>query len=303
LTLLDDQPPKQAQHFDPKQKVVLIGLNSVWQSRCNQDQFHSWIDSLATSPEPQRAVSSSVTSHDLRVTRWEFEAAQHYQAHQEFLEKTSSSAPVVPVVNEKGVFQLTSTASPNASQQPKIDPDAAFLKQQLAQSVQSLQSRLESLSQQSLAEQDQVAGQIELTDGPQIQPHSRPIPVWMALSVLVLGLASGSSAGWLQLRLQSGGVYDPQDVAAQLSRAGLPEVARVQLSSDQLDSSDWLARAGQRASTAGRTSGRNLVLLSESMLALWCAIIVGRICFDPLWRSLLIDSPLGAFGRLLAGMP
>jgi hypothetical protein len=305
VTVLDDAAPKQAQHFDAKQQVIFLGLNSIWHSRCSHEQFQNWIDSMAKSDEPQRAVSSTKTSHELRLARWEVEAARHYQAHHEFLGDSSSVADTPPVANEKNVFQLASTGKSRVSGAPpsSTDPISAQIKQQLAETVQSLQSRLETLSQQSKTEQDQVAGQIELTDGPKIQPRCRRIPGWMALSVLILGLAAGSSAGWLQLRLQSGGVYDPKDVAAQLSREGLPEVAHVQLSSDQLESTDWLALAGQKASTAGRTGGRNLVLLSESFLALWCVVILGRICFDPLWRGLLVDSPLGALGRLLTGMP
>jgi hypothetical protein len=260
---------------------------------------------MAKSSEPQRAVSSTKTSHELRLARWEVEAARHYQAHHDFVGDKGSVPDIAPIDNEKNVFQLTSTgrSKVSSSQLSSTEPVSVQIKQQLAESVQSLQSRLETLSQQSKTEQDQVAGQIELTDGPQIQPQCRRIPGWMALSVLILGLAAGSSAGWLQLRLQSGGVYDPKDVAAQLSRGGLPEVAHVQLSTDQLESTDWLALAGQKASTAGRTGGRNLVLLSESFLAFWCVIILGRICFDPLWRGLLVDSPLGALGRLLTGMP
>lgn len=196
-----------------------------------------------------------------------------------------------------------SSANPPGFLQRASEPNSAQIKQQLYDQVRTLQTRFEDLSHKSLYEQNLVAGKVEITDGPKIQPHCRPTPAWLSFSVLALGLASGLSAGWLHLRLQSGGVFDPEEVAAQLSRTGLPEVARVDLGTDKVEATDWLALAGQRASTAGRTSGRNLILLGESMLAVWCFVILGRICFDPLWRSLVLDSPLGALGRLLAGMP
>lgn len=85
LTLLDEQPAVPASHLQASPPILLLGVVGIWQSRCTQERFQQWINSMALGSDSQRAVASTSTSHELRVARWEYEAAQHYRAHHEFL--------------------------------------------------------------------------------------------------------------------------------------------------------------------------------------------------------------------------
>jgi hypothetical protein len=301
LMVLGNSQLTNSKDFDRSANVVLLGLDSVWQTRCSHQQFTDWIESLAKVAQPTHEIAGSNVASEIRVTRWELEAALHYQARQEFLGEHESTDTAI-ASNDKNVFQLASTKIGSAGD--TVEAKASLqVKPELVGKVQDLQAKFDKLSSNLKSKQDEVAGQIQLTDGPKISPYCQPIPAWLALSVLVIGLATGSAAVWLQLRLHSGGVYDADDVSVQLSRAGIPVVAHVQVTCDQLDSTDWLALASEKASSVTRTGRRNLILFSEVVLGLWCLMIVGRLVLDPLWRSFLVESPLGALGRLFTGMP
>lgn len=280
------------QHFpsEPNAKSVLLGVESVWKNRCDPKGFQNWIATLSL---PSESIAQKPDqSKEAQLVQWELDAARHYQSHHNYVGANSDSNSKA----DGSIFQLASTSS-------SAEPSELVVKKQMDEKVRSLESRLTQLNDAQQGLQDRAAGKVELTDDPSIQPSSRRIPGWMAMSVLVLGFAVGASAGWLQFHLQSGGIFDPNEVAEQLTRAGVPSVATVQLNVDQDESTDWIALASQKASDASRKGGRNLILLSEGVLALWIIIILFRISTDSLWRSLLLESPLAALGRLLTGMP
>lgn len=280
------------QHFPSETNVksVLLGVESVWKNRCDPKGFQDWIAILSM---PTESVAQKPDqSNESQLVQWELDAARHYQSHHNYVGVHNDSNSKA----DSSVFQLASTSS-------TIEPSEILVKKQLDEKVRSLEARLTQLNNVQQGLQDRAAGKVELTDDPAIRPSSRRIPGWMAMSVLVLGFAVGASAGWLQFHLQSGGIFDPNEVAEQLTRAGVPSVATVQLNVDQYETTDWIALASQKASDASRKGGRNLILLSEGVLALWCIIILVRISTDSLWRSLLLESPLAALGRLLTGMP
>jgi hypothetical protein len=265
--------------------LVLLGVNSLWKSACSADELVQWLSNLAASQHHEVSVDSS---KELLVAQWQLEAAKHYQTQHEYL-----SSPEVGA--DRQVFQLASNSVPP-------EPTPSQVRRQLDAEVQGKQLRLAGLLHQH-NEAGSAQEKVELTDEPVIAPFCAWIPSWLALSIIVLGIAAGASAGWLHLRLQSGGVYDPNDVAIQLSKMGIPHIATVQLSADQLDEADWIGSATHSASEASRLSGRNLILISEVILGFWTLAIVARLCADPLWRSVLFDSPLAALGRLISGMP
>lgn len=266
-------------------RAVLLGVESVWSSRCNATQFQSWLETVAATPQIARE-SASPQSSEIRLTQWQLETAKHYIKHQDYVGTDNK-----PTNN---VFQLASTSGATNGTAPQLDPS-------LATQVQELEKRLADLSRDSRTQTSDP--RVELTDAPALRPHSRRIPGWMAMSVIVLGIAVGASSGWLQLRLHSGGVFEPTDVADQLSKAGIPHVASLEITLDKSEVTDWISVASQRATEASRKGGRNLVLLGEGLLAFWCFLILARVCLDPLWRGLMLDSPLAALGRLLTGMP
>jgi hypothetical protein len=169
--------------------------------------------------------------------------------------------------------------------------------------VDRAQSKVHQSEIAQKASLERILGTISIPDLPDVQPIPSPIPIYLAVSVLIVGLAGGASAGWIQLRLQSGGAYDPEEIAALLASRDLPVVGKVELSGDQLESSDWLEMATQQASATGRTAARNLTLISETVIGFWCILICVRAAFDTHWLSLFLESPLGALGRLLSGLP
>jgi hypothetical protein len=204
--------------------------------------------------------------------------------------------------SDGSVFQLASgpiIGPTGQSNEPKDDDYSRYLAAKVGEAERGLQRQSSCLA----AMPKQLLSTAELTDGLEIRPYCGSIPVWVAFSLLVVGLAFGGSLGWLQLRLHSGGVYDPAEVSQQLSGRGLPIAGVVRISSDQLDASDWVELAGQQASDASRRGGRNLILLGECLIGFWYLLIAYRLVFDSLWRDALWASPLAALGRLLAGMP
>jgi len=293
---------------------VFLKLKSLWNERCSQDDFQKWADA-ATRSTPKIHQNSEMASA-VRKARWELVAAEHYQKHHGFLHSDSQLAS-----NESGRFQLAGLeGSPSNAQlvantlgpgsavdsADKSDParsDGSVDRQQMEANVLVAQQRLETLESELQKELQKATGAVTLMDPPVVVPVADRIPFWMALSVIVILLSVGSLVGWYHLRLQSGGFYDPQDVASQLASQGMTVVARVSLPSDQLDSSDWLEIASRQASATGRRTGRNLTYLSEGMLTFWCCIMLARFSLDPMWRMVLLDSPLAAFGRLIAGLP
>lgn len=123
----------------------------------------------------------------------------------------------------------------------------------------------------------------------------------MSASVLILAISTGSIASLLQYRIQSGGAYDPKFVGNQLAIDGLPILAEVKLAPLGHETSERTSSGLMHA--VKNTTGRHLAVLGENLMLIWCFAITCRILFDPLWRSVAMDSPLAAFGRLVTGMP
>lgn len=162
------------------------------------------------------------------------------------------------------------------------------------------------VSETELAWQQQIqqaSGDVRLSGAIQVLATPTAIPAWLAVSVLIVGLAAGASSGWFQYRLQSGGVYDPESVARQLEHVGIVAAGKLTLADIRGGNEDWMERASASANTTGRRLARNLSLISEIVVGVWFALIVFRLVADPLWRNVLLESPLAALGRLLTGMP
>jgi hypothetical protein len=296
-------------------RVLLLNVKSLWNQQCEFDEFASWLEQI-TRPQVPKTKQSDL-SKALRLARWELSAARHYVAQHQFLSDSSrksaqkSEVATLERPSEPAPFQLVGTeaarlASDAASE--NVDPDVfetdpLVTQRGLEVKVAEAKAKLDELERQFQAGVAKSLGAVQITDSLKVRPIASRIPFWMAASVIVLGLAVGSSAAWFHRRLQSGGIYDPNQVAEQLAAIGLKVVSRIQLPADQIDSADWLELAGQQASGAGRRTARHLILVAEGCLAFWLVLIVARGLFDPLWRFMLLDSPLAAFGRLVSGMP
>ncbi len=283
---------------------IFLKLSSLWNTRCSASDFTSWADSITRSERAR--IRNSGLSSSVLIARWELAASEHYRDQHDFLTGNSEVSG-----GESSRFQLAGADAHrtggqliSSSQSLSPSPSSKSAERKLLEAnVQLARQKLDALESASKAEMLEAAGTISLIDPPQVTPISDRIPGWMAASVLIILISVGIMVGWCQMRLQSGGIYDPEEVAAQLASRGVEVVAQLQLPSDQLDSADWLEVASRQASGAGRRTGRNLVWLSEGILTAWCLLILARMMIDPMWRMVLIDSPLAAFGRLVSGLP
>lgn len=277
---------------------IFLNIQSLWNQRCDVDKFEAWIDELTRKEEP--SVPDPHLADSLRMAQWELVVAEHYRHHHEFLASTalaSESASGQP----SSAFQLVAT--PIRTNDASLLMEDSQIQQGLNDLVLAASNRVDDLQTEANSRIESKLGKINGVDRLTVTARAERIPLGIAVSVIVVGLATGASAGLVHLRLQSGGAYNPQDVVQLLESSGLKTVAEIQLPADQIESSDWLEIASRQAASAGRKTARNLIALSEWALGFWCVLIVARFTFDPLWRSILADSPLAAFGRLLSGMP
>ena len=119
----------------------------------------------------------------------------------------------------------------------------------------------------------------------------------------MFALACGSCAGWLRHRLQSGGAFEPELVANQLAADGLAVIDLLNLGGIRGDPHDWFEATGRRATRISRSMACGLTTISEWAVMIWCGGIALRFILDPLWRNVLVDSPLAGLGRLVIGLP
>ncbi|MBX3422370.1 MAG: hypothetical protein KF752_12530 [Pirellulaceae bacterium] len=315
-TGLKEQPTKILDGTDR----IYLTIRSIWHQRCDSDQFRSWVESITQLPSSQSRETQLVAAQ--RMARWELTAAEHYRAQHNYLSHSPSelaeqleakqlafdtTQPALSdTMSDAAPARVTAVGTGRLASAPLRTGhdylDASRERDHLAQEVdRAKQGVVRSQAEVDLWMQ-RFLGQLQITDKPRITPIAGRIPVWIAASVIIVGLAAGASAGWFQWRLQSGGVHDPADVATHLASRGYSPLARIELPSDLIDSTDWMEIAGRRASEAGRRTARNLIWLSELTLAAWCLLIAGRIALDPIWRSLAFDNPLAAFGRLVTGL-
>ena len=92
-------------------------------------------------------------------------------------------------------------------------------------------------------------------------------------------------------------------VADQLASRGLTIAAHLAIGGEDSEAGAWLDIASRQAVGAGRFTARHLIGVGEWLVGGWCLLIAGRFILDPLWRSVLLDSPLAALGRLISGLP
>lgn len=303
---------------------IFLRISSLWNMRCTSAEFTDWADDITRSsrkPEVDSELSSMV-----RMARWDLSLAEHYRKYHDSVVDFDVPSTAEEAANGSSRFQLAGqdgqrsmtqlVASSSETITTPIDYVSRELrwnelqqatdqgqKQHLQANVTVARQRLQHLESSLNQAIQEASGTVSLVDSTQIIPIADRIPFGMGLSVIVLLVSVGSTVAWCHFRLKSGGIYEPEEVAEQLAALGLPIVAKIDLPGDQLDSADWLELASRQASGASRKTGRNLVRLSEAVLGLWFLLICGRFFLDPLWRIVLLDSPLAAFGRLIAGLP
>ncbi len=339
VKVLDLAEQEQSADSEPTdEKVVLIEVGTLWSSRCTPERHFTWLSNISRI-DPRQLVDVQAASQ-ARSARWELEVAQHYKAQFDyfggktsFADETTQGLPSHPLADSpqsnvgnatgtqsnksatsiRPTFQLASyIESPkSAAVNEQTTSDQAVLKNQSAESESAEDFKLqldrritlatEQVKQTEVAWQDAVdrsSGVLQIAGLPVISPRSTSIPFWMAASILVLGLAAGSTAGWFQHRTYSGGTYHALQVAEQLSLDSVPIAGRLVLAKSEHQN----AISGSGPTAVART-GRGLTRLAEFALTFWVVVAVARFLLDSVWRDVLINSPLAALGRMLAGMP
>ncbi len=311
LDLADQEESLASEPTD--EKVVLVEVGSLWANRCTSERHYTWLKNISKI-DPVR-ISNVPAATTARFARWELEAAQHYDAQHRFLSEKESLPEPEPSTNvvassPRQTFQLASFGQPKDASQASTNADASAIGKELIlsgnadiglQLTEQINVAKEQLKQAELSWQEQIersSGALQIASVPIIAPRSTSIPLWMAASILVLGLAAGSSVGWLQLRQQTGGTFQPGGVAEELAQDSIPLAATLQLP----------RKVDDGAPTPGDSrpvirAGRPLTRLSEWAVTFWVVLAVGRFFLDSVWRDVLVDSPLAALGRLMSGMP
>lgn len=299
--------------------LLLVELESLWTGRASAAHIESWL--VAISKAEPRNIANSEEARVGRFARWQAESAKHYlrrhlylcseEATDESVNRlastvTSKSATRVPVKfaslsSPETRADPAPVSTPLAVATPEADEGSQSHELQLVNGLKKAeleQSKSEKIFQHAL---EKYAGAIELVGVPRIRSKTSTIPTWMSASILVLALASGSIFSLLQYRAHSGGAYDPRFVADQLAFKGLPVLDEINLSNTSSDAAT--SSANGIVGYLARISSRHIALASECLLGLWCFAIACRMLFDPLWRGVVFESPLAAFGRLITGLP
>ncbi len=291
-----DQNVQTAQGGSIEPALVLVRLESLWQAKYEEAEHAEWLESISKSELD--VTDSSMVARKHRLARWELLAAQHYAARDGFL----STKPTEASGDNPRIFQLArhTTSSPGAS--PTSTPSESNASQQLESNVANA---IEAAKQAELAwkqQSEQASGLLEVVAVPTILPRPEKFPSRIFSSVFVVVVASAACAVWFQRLGYLGGAHDPLSVARQLEQWGIPTMATLALPHGPGES-QWLVGVRQTVNAALLAASRNITRVSEWVVGLWVVLILARMMVDPLWRSVLIESPLAAFARVVVGLP
>ncbi|MCA9127985.1 MAG: hypothetical protein KDB22_12905 [Planctomycetales bacterium] len=276
--------------------LVLVEARTRWVSGYSERAHRIWFDKT-TRPLALDSIGEELADK-CRLARFQAQTLQHYIDREEFIGDPQS-------VEMPSVFSLASAtieeSSPADSQVNcgSSNETVVILKNQLVAAEKAMRQAESALKEH----QAESAGPLEFAMSPQLSPRTSRLPFWMAASILIVGVSCGASAGWFQLRMQSGGTYDPTIVATELALDGIPIAGQLQLNESDQEPGDWYERAAQRAAKASRKIASRLTQVSEWALWTWACLIGLRLVIDPMWRTMFFESPLAAMGRILLGMP
>lgn len=318
LKLLDGPRHPVEADSSSGENVKLVEVQARSLHRTTTALFRKWLDSISRVRESLSVDGQVLQKY--RFAQWQAEAAEHYlahhlhtsEAHQSFTD--AAGAQEALSLNDKSPMRLVGFPrnQPDARPADSADsvPDSAAAVLELERVRDQLELDLQSAQDAALhatKERDKLAamafGTLAISGSPEVCAEAGSIPAWMASSVLVFALACGSCAGWLRHRLQSGGAFDPEVVANQLAADGLAVIDRLNLGGVVSDPEDWFEATSRTAAMLSRRFARGMTSISEWALMIWCCGIAIRFILDPLWRNVLVESPLAGLGRLVIGLP
>ncbi|MCA9191706.1 MAG: hypothetical protein KDB03_08090 [Planctomycetales bacterium] len=306
LRILDRDVQHALINGSQDEEVVLLEVHSLWAGRTQEKTHREWLN-IVSRLDPS-TINDGELSKTSRFARWELEAAKHYSARHEFL---SDSDELVQSQPTRNVFELANSSAPptaNLASFTRVMPsesgfenDTDSVADRLAANIKTAEETLASATLSIDEQLDIASGLLDFTSQPEISAHAGIIPNRVTGYLIVFGLAIGSVASWAQFRVQNGNVFDPVWVAKQLSESGIPIVLALEL--NEQDVRGWMSAANQTAIKAFRGSLDRLNSGAELLLGVWSLLIVARILLDPMWRNVLFENPLAAFGCLLGGLP
>lgn len=314
VKLLDQAAGQDLAGASNQSSVLLVEVNTRWACSFSEDILRSWLDEGSRG---KAVLADDGLSKRSSIARWNVRAAEHYAARHAYLSRqdkpglavstpatsftlTSQDKPTVPV-SLASLQSASGGVRTGGSSSPSAQDDEPLKK--LSAQVASARQELASVQSARQAGLDKALGLFEFAQPASLQPVSTQIPFWMAASVIVLGCSAAFTAGYFQLRLYAGSSNDPSTVAEQLSRMGVPVTGAVKIGADDTEQSDWMDFAKRQASKATRQAGRHLTRNSEWALWFWVYMIAIRFVLDSMWRSVLLESPLAALGRVIVGLP
>lgn len=281
--------------------LVLVEVRTSWSGPYTEEAHKKWLDDISVSDVVDHETEEFAGTS--RMARWQLETARHYLTREEFVSDASKRNPTT---TNRNTFTLASSVATDgvpaivASRSTTVESESvAALKAQIA----SAKTRVVDSDAAWSQHVETTSGVLEFAHRSELSATSSTIPMWMAASVIILGLAAGGTAGWFQYKLQSGGAHDPTLVASKLALSGLPVVGEVRMKEQAADETDWLEFATRKASSYSRRVARQLTRVSEWALWIWVYMIAARLVLDSMWRDVLFESPLAALGRVITGMP
>ena len=279
-------------------ELLLVKVTSRWREQQSPEGLYRWIEKASSLPV---ARDDANVARKLRFYRWQMSTAEHYVDRYQHVEAAKKS----PARENGRTFQLASAVTEVEGVPAEVAVEAERQKtaDELLEQVDLAGRRFAASLASWEHHVDSLSGEFRPAGRSTIEAKPSRIPSFFAASVLVLGLAIGSIAGWIQFRLQSGGAYSPAMVAQQLARDGVPQVGNIDLPGALSGRPSIARRISAFGRDLPRLFARRFTRVSELALLGWCGLIVFRFIAEPLWRDVLATSPLAVFGRLIAGLP
>lgn len=305
IAMLDAEPQASDRAKPLSDPLTLIEVRSLWPSRTDSHQVHQWLNALS---EPdQRTLSRVDAASAERFARWEVETAEHYLKHfrhtrHKFVEQEDGQPATLTSATDGPPTRFASLSStPAEAGQSQTSTAAEAVEARLVRELQQAASREKTVAAAVQEQALKLSGIVTLAGSPHVRAQPSRVPSAMVLSIVVLGLAGGAIGGWAHHRAQSGGIFYAAEVARSMDVLGLPTLGVLHIAGAGMH-----ATAGhmqRRVTHFRRWAIQKSVALTEWIVMFWCMAIAIRLVLDPVWRTMLVDNPLAALGRLFVGLP
>ncbi len=292
--------------------LTLVEVNSVWPSRTTGTELMQWLDEVSK-VDAADLKQSDLTSA-IRMAHWEVQAAEGYltqfRERKQLMAANDADKSILNSVAKTdkpagSPMRLASMSSKSAddslASSATGDSDDAETEARLIKALEAAKQAEKLATSQAQSQIAQVAGQLSISGAPKVRALPGRVPNYMIYSVIVLAFCGGAIGGWIHHSSQSGGVFYPTDVARAMSVLGLPILGAVRLKG--IEPKNTSHSLLSNLTSGQRWIVQKLQLTAEVVVLFWCMTLVIRICLDPLWRTMLWDSPLAALGRLFLGLP